>query len=55
VDRTADTVTIAVKSKFFAIEIRNRFESDIVACSGAARIDFVVRKAGPPTERARSF
>jgi hypothetical protein len=55
VDQSADTVTIAVSTQFFAIQIRNRFESDLVACSGAARVNFVFRKAGPPTERARSL
>ena len=36
-------MTIAVRSKFFAEKIRNRFESDIAACSGALQIEFVVK------------
>jgi hypothetical protein len=46
VEQTADTVTVSVRSKFFAEQIRNRFETDIVACSGGTqRIEFVVRGA----------
>ena len=45
VEQTADTVTIAVSSSFFAAQIRNRFEPDIAACSGARRVEFVVREA----------
>ena len=43
VSQTADTITIAVRNKFFVEKIQNRFESDIVACSGASQIEFVVK------------
>jgi hypothetical protein len=46
VDQTADMVTIAVRSKFDADEIRNRFENHILACSGVQRIEFVVKPEG---------
>jgi hypothetical protein len=52
VSQTADTVSIAVKSHFFAEQIRSRFEGDLEACSGALQIRFVVREAGPPIARA---
>jgi hypothetical protein len=40
-----------VSSRFFAEQLRNRFEDDIRLCTGAARIEFVVRLAGSPMER----
>jgi DnaA N-terminal domain len=47
VSQTPDAVTIAVRTKFFRDQIRNRFESDILACvPGVARVEFVVREAG---------
>jgi hypothetical protein len=45
VSLTADTVTLAVRSKFFVEQIRNRFDIDIVAClPGIERIEFVVKE-----------
>jgi hypothetical protein len=52
VSQTADTVRIAARSKFFTQEIGNRFEADLVACLGVPRIEFVVRQAESPMERA---
>jgi hypothetical protein len=43
-----DTIKLTVKSEFFASQIRNRFESDLMACSGAARIELEVKEAGAP-------
>ena len=51
VSQTADTVRIAARSKFFAQEIGNRFEADLVACLGVPRIEFVVKEAGKETPR----
>lgn len=45
VSQTADTITLAVRSKFFAEQIRNRFESDILAClPGVARVEVVIKE-----------
>jgi hypothetical protein len=45
VEQTADTVTVSVRSQFFAEQIRNRFESVLLSCAGVPRIEFLVRGA----------
>ncbi|WP_456679247.1 MULTISPECIES: hypothetical protein [unclassified Bradyrhizobium] len=53
VEHTADTITLAVKSKFYAIQIENRFERQILACApGAVWLHVVVRDAKPRPEAA---
>jgi hypothetical protein len=46
VSQTADTITLAVRSKFIAKELRIRFESDILAClPGIERVEVVVKES----------
>ena len=48
VSQTADTVTLAVKSHFVAEQIRNRLDSDILAClPGGASLKLDVREPAP--------
>jgi hypothetical protein len=45
ISQVDDTITLAVRDKFLAQQIRNRFESHILAClPGVVRIEFVVKK-----------
>jgi hypothetical protein len=47
VSQIDDTITLAVRDKFIAQQIRNRFEGDILAClPGVARVEFVVKGLG---------
>lgn len=53
VEQTADTITLAAKSKFLAQYIQNNFESQILACApGAVWLHVVVRDAKPTAEVA---
>ena len=41
VSQTADTITLSVRTKFIADEIRNRFEADILAVAGTSKVEIV--------------
>jgi hypothetical protein len=44
VSRVDDTITLAVRDKFIAQQLRKRFEADILAClPGVERVDLVVK------------